>query len=277
MTTCQDCHLQRPCGCDDDPAERRRVRTTQPPQIATHAPASRPNTLGLDGNTNRVIPTPQTGTSEAGDHRSLALRRDLTAIASAWDELEDALARDGMADRSGVRVPPTSRPPLDPAVADVVAEVGQWVVFLAHVLMDETAWTPPADTSTKSLIDAIKPRAGHFTEHGDPMLAQAVQDDADRYAALVIRTARPSGSRVWRLGLPCLEHATSDMGERVPCRGQYATVVRADETIGDLVCTKDRSHTLTPEEWVRGQRRGSFDEQAVDTLLRQIRVRHSAG
>lgn len=209
--------------------------------------------------------------SERHEHESLLMRRDLTAIIGAWPALLARLAAGGSSDRSGVRRPPGSRTPIDAHVSDVIAEVTEWVVFLAHVLVDEADWTPPADTSTPALLGAIRERVGHFTEHPDQMLAVGIIEDADRLARLTLRTATPARRRTVRLGIPCGEHTTSDTGGRVPCGGQYAMDLRDDERLSDLVCTHDPTHRMTPDAWFRGQRHGAYDARAVDELVRSVR------
>jgi len=206
------------------------------------------------------------------DHRSLSLRRDLTAIAAAWPDLLGRLTPGSAVDNSGVRKKPNPFPPLpiDSNVSDVIGEVTEWVLFLAHVLMDETDWTPPEDTSTPSLCLALRDRVGHFSEHPDELLALGILADADRLSRLALHTARPSGRRTIRLGIDCAEHTTSDMGERVPCPGQYATTISEDERLADLVCTQDKTHRVTPAEWFRAQRRGAYDQRAVDDLVRSV-------
>ncbi|MCL2453758.1 MAG: hypothetical protein FWD18_00420 [Micrococcales bacterium] len=212
------------------------------------------------------------------EHASLSMRRDLTAIAGAWDDLVTRLGERGGPDSSGRRSVPGSRPPISLDVSDVVAEIEEWVVFLARVLLDETDWRTPADTSTPALALAIRERVGHFTEHTDQMLAAGLVEDADRLARLALSWARPSLRRTIRLGQPCHEHGTDTAGRRVVCHGQLTVALRDDGMISDMVCTVDAEHRLTPDQWFRSQRgRGKAAERDVDDLVRQTMTRSTTG
>jgi hypothetical protein len=147
-------------------------------------------------------------------------------------------------------------------------------VFLARVLIDETDWTPGSYDTAAMLRDIADNRIGHFTAHEDDGIREAVTEDAARIARLVHKTARPSNTRTIRLGIPCLEHGTSDLGERVVCTGQYATQLDAGERISDLVCTQDPMHRMTPLEWQRSQRHDPARERDMDALLFGGRMVH---
>lgn len=225
-------------------------------------------------------------------HRSLEVQQHIDTIVRHWPALLARLGGGGGVDRSGVHVAPGSRMLIDADVSRVIGEVSEWAVFLARVLMDEVTvervdavcpWTfrvaaepwAPRSTATPDLLHEIATeRIGHFTEHEDEQLALSVADDSERLAKKVVRTAIPSGRRRIRLGIPCLEHGTTDLGERVPCKGQYTTVLAPDESIGDLVCTKDDTHRMTPLEWQRAQRRDVARDRDLDALINAARVRY---
>jgi hypothetical protein len=200
-------------------------------------------------------------------HVALTVQRDMRQIADLWPDLEARLTGSGTSDRSGVRRPPGSKPPIDVHIADVTAEVSAWVVFLARVLIDETDWTPRSHDTAAILRDIADNRVGHFTEAEDQGLREAVTEDAARLARLVHNTARPSDRRTIPLGIPCMEHSTSELGERVICTGQYATTLTPGERIGDFVCSKDREHRITPLEWQRSQRHDPAKARDMDALV----------
>lgn len=214
------------------------------------------------------------GDARAVEHAALAVQRDMQEIAELWPELTARLSGGSGGDRSGVRRPPGSKPPIDVHIADVTSEIQAWVVFLAHVLLDETDWTC-TDRDTAAILRSIATqRVGHFTAHQDTELAHAVTEDAARLAKLAHTTARPTGRRTINLDIPCLEHATTDMGERVICTGQYATSLVPGERIGDFVCTKDPQHRMTPLEWQRSQRHDPQRARDMDALIFGGQVRH---
>lgn len=210
----------------------------------------------------------------AVEHVALTVQRDMQEIADLWPELTARLTGGSGGDQSGVRRPPGSKPPIDVHIADVTSEIQAWAVFLARVLIDETDWAP-GDHDTPAILHAIATqRVGHFTAHEDTELAHAVTEDAARLAKLARNTARPTGRRTIQLNIPCLEHDTTDLGERTICTGQYATTLTPGERIGDFVCTKDASHRMTPLEWQRSQRHDPKQARDMDALVFGGQVRH---
>lgn len=210
-------------------------------------------------------------------HISDRLRKHLRTIVDWWDDLHDDLARGGGIDRTGVRTIPASRVLIDTTVSDLIAEIDSWARFLARILVDEIDWTPPTPTTTKRILDDIAlARVGHFSSHPDEHLAAAVMDDAARLARTVMRTLDPNRRRRIRLGVPCLEHTTTDLGQRVPCDGEYETWLYPDELLRDMVCSRDPAHRMTPLEWQRSQRKGLIDRDAGVELLRAITHKHTS-
>jgi hypothetical protein len=219
------------------------------------------------------------------NHPAVVARNHLLDIAGIWPELEARVARGGSG--TGERVTGATRNapiPIEPAVVDVMAEVEAWVVFLVHVLMDEViVETPvlgpvratlsdpwaPVGVTTPGLLRQVAERVGHFTEHEDQMLRLAFMDEARDFARKVLNAARPPAKRWIRLGVACMEHGTSDLGERIVCTGQYGTLL-GEGLLGDMICEKDSMHRMTPLEWQRGQRRGAFDDDAMQELVRRV-------
>lgn len=210
----------------------------------------------------------------AVEHVALTVQRDMQEIANQWPALIARLAGGSGGDKSGVRRPPGSKPPIDVHIADVTAEIQAWATFLARVLIDETDWAPGSHDTPAILRAIATQRVGHFTTHPDEGLAQSVTDDAARLNKLAHNTLNPTGRRTIRLGIPCLEHTTTDHGERTPCTGQYATVLDPTDRISDLVCTLDDTHRITPLEWQRSQRHDPQRARDMDALIYGGQVRH---
>lgn len=192
------------------------------------------------------------------EHISITTARHLRETAEIWPELEDRLGGGGKAEGEKISTQPGSKPTIDAHVADVMHQIQDWTVFLCRALMDETDWKPPAELDTPGLLrDIAKWRIGHFTEHEDEALRQAIIDDAEEYHSLALRTARPSGVRRIPLHVPCQEHGTTDQGERVACEGEYYALLKPwESTIPDMICTEDEEHRMTPLMWQRAQKRG---------------------
>lgn len=213
------------------------------------------------------------------EHASITVQRDMLAIVEMWPALLDRLTPGGSKDESGVRGKPASRPAANLAVSDTIAEITSWTYFLARTLHDEVTverdghaqpWTPATQQMPAMLDEIARWRIGHFTEHDDEMLALAVADDATDYRRKVRNVIAPTGARRIDLRVPCLEHGTDDLGRRVPCPGSYYTLLAPDRPLGDMVCTEDREHHMTPAEWQAARRRGRFNPDAVHNLLARV-------
>lgn len=205
-------------------------------------------------------------------HSALNARDDLLAIADAWPVLEVRLAQQGQGDRSGVRTAPGSKPPGSLDIIDVMFELEAWVVFLAHVLRDETDWTPPSITTPDLLREIARFRVGHFTAHPDEMLRLAFQDEAQENRRKAESAAYPHGRRKIPLHVRCEWDDTSAEGEGVHCLGWYHATIDPEVTVGipDMVCDKDGTHRITPAEWQRASRR-TMDPSAAAALAARIR------
>lgn len=207
---------------------------------------------------------------------ALDARDDMLAIADAWPDLLDRLGREQS--RHGERVSGT-RPvglSINELVSDTMREVDGWVHFLARVLMDELLepWVPRSTDTPDLLREIARERIGHFTHHADEALRIGFYDDAHRLRGLVTRRAYPTGKRVVPLHIPCTEHDTSDLGERVQCAGQFGIMLDPDRPgfIPDMVCSDDPTHRISPAEWQRASRRTAMDPTAAAALIARIRA-----
>ncbi|MFI6428483.1 hypothetical protein [Promicromonospora sp. NPDC050880] len=216
-------------------------------------------------------------------------QNQLVEIADAWVELDELLAA-GSTPGSGASKP-ASRAPIDAHVADVRAEISGWVQFLARALMEEVTverwpgvpwaaghrvaelWAPPTIDTGELVRHIAHERIGHFVMHPDQQMRADFLAAAEEWAGLARRTAWPSGARWLRTGVECTEHDTSDLGQRVPCEGEYRVFMHPDqEQIPDMVCDVDPGHRITPLEWQRAQRRKPMNPQAAARLARTLRL-----
>lgn len=216
-------------------------------------------------------------------------REHLLTIADAWPVLASLVAA-GSTPGSGAGKP-ASRAPIDAHVVDVRKELELWVHFLARWLMEEVTvervvptpwvgagthaepWAPPVLDAGELVRHIATERIGHFLHHEEEQLRIEFLDDAARLAGLARRTAWPSGARWLRTGIDCTEHGTSDLGERVPCRGEYRVfMLPGQEAPGDMVCTDDQGHRITPLEWQRAMRRRPMNAQAAANFARTLRL-----
>lgn len=180
--------------------------------------------------------------------------------------------------------------PLDLTAAQARMDIASWATYLARVLMDEVlveryvgppwtvtvvveAWSPPTSDPAGLLRHIAENRIGHFTS-GDPLASADFLDSAEEHARRARAAAWPTGARWIRLHVPCPEAGTSDMGERVPCGGEYRMWMQpGQETLGDMVCDRDSQHRISPVEWQRAMRRkGITSTEGAARLVRTIRL-----
>ena len=118
----------------------------------------------------------------------LRAKANLLYIADRWADLHNAL----MPGRTGsqVRTKPTSRPPLNVAVADIISEVTQHAEIYAHMLMDETGWVPTT-SAMPGLLREVAERYGHWMGGDDERAALDFSDWAEAYSDRVLHALNP--------------------------------------------------------------------------------------
>ena len=208
------------------------------------------------------------------EHPSVRAAKDLRAIARTWPHLESALARTGAPGQGGGKPTKSASQPLviNAHVSDVMGEIASWAHFLARTLLNETIdYLPPQQPGTPALLESIALRVGHFL--GDHDLANTFPDDCHDNARKAHNTAHPNGARRIPTRVKCLDHGTDQLGQRVPCDGEYTVLLNPDShgLIPDMVCNQDKAHRITPAEWQRLERRGPADPVAARAMLARIR------
>jgi hypothetical protein len=90
-------------------------------------------------------------------------------------------------------------------------------------------------------------------------LAREAHGHARRLRGMVMET----GARRFPVG-PCVEHGTSDMGERVPCTGEIWAVLRKDDDLlpSEIACSLDAEHHWAAREWMQLGRKIAKDLSA---------------
>ena len=208
-------------------------------------------------------------------HSALDTRDNMLAIADTWPDLLDRLGNEGRAGGEKVRGTKTPGLAINEAVSDVLAELTRWVGFLVHVLIDETdTWNPPRGADAPALLTHIaRERLGHFTAHEDEGLRHAIADDAHRLRRLAEHTAYPTGRRWVPVHVACLEYATTDLGERTPCTGEYRVMLdpEAHGMVPDMVCELDPTHRISPLDWQRAARKSGHDPAQIRERLAAVR------
>lgn len=218
------------------------------------------------------------------------MRANLEHIAAAWDDLEAALTsseviygEQGKQKHGGK----THGIRLSDAAVEARAKATAVTWFMVRDLLDRydeqgRDLPIPRDQSTPSVAAWLaKWHVPSFAAHPGDQLALEVYDDLAETRRLVTRGAYPLGVRRIELGLPCDQHATSEVGKRVPCEGSlYATVARKGSTWSDLRCTADPEHVVPTTEWMHGswqrKRVRAMDPRAALNFARQIATRHTS-
>lgn len=179
-------------------------------------------------------------------------------LADHWADLEQMLTRPEHHGYDGMPRKPDSEETgieLNEAVAELRHQVDAALHHWVKVILDDG----PGFTGPRS--DPVS-MARYLARHHKRITRGA--KGADFTVAVagmrreVNRRAFPSGARLYDPEPPilCVEHGTSDTGERTPCPGHYVTWMtnRTDGTLPDLTCTVDKTHVLTPAGFRRAGR-----------------------
>jgi hypothetical protein len=235
-------------------------------------PKCRPADEGGPRRTERAWFCP-TCIDKAGDY--------LREIADAWDDLEESLVSAGGAAGEPVKGSREFGLQLNERASEAHVKANADLWAFARMVLE---WADdqgrdiagPADRSAPGRARWIADwHLSVFTVHAGRYSALGFIEDvwADRRA--VRSAAYPSGARKVETGLPCVEHATSDLGERIPCAGTMVAWVRPHMgMLPDLVCDVDGQHKVDPATWQRqGWKRahtGPLDQAAMARLAERM-------
>ena len=214
------------------------------------------------------------------------MRSQLESIAAAWPDLQDSLGaseRVSSAEqghqKNGGKSHGTA---LNERVSDAMRAASLLVWAMTRILLDDydeegRVLPVPKVQDTPTLAAWLaKLHVGHFASHPGDNLALETLEDIRTAHRNVMAAAYPKGGRKVETGLPCDQHGTSTMGERVPCEGtMVAYVAPGMSWTPDLVCTVDPQHRLTPDVWQRpGWKRAHerMDPAGVRALVGRIKA-----
>ena len=202
-------------------------------------------------------------------HCTGTLRGLLTDLPDKMDALTAALGRLLRSqDRVGGKDAETPVP-VNEEVSDVAYHARTTVLIWAdHVAQARGETTPATWADIGQFLDV---RATWVAAQDAGPDAYSALIDALRAVNRVID--RPRYRRI-PVHVPCVQHATSDQGDHIPCPGSYYVLLdntQAFEVIPDMTCSEDPTHRLTPAEWQRGVRRGAYSSAAVRGFLATLR------
>jgi hypothetical protein len=208
------------------------------------------------------------------------LKADLTFIAESWPDLEDALVSSEVVEgdkgkqKHGMVSVGTN---LNEKVMAARQQAADVVWFILGVLRDDfddmgRAFNPPTGGVPEMALWIATWHVDHLARTTADETSVEIVSDVASAKRKVSSAAYPTGAHWIEVGLPCDQHGTSDLGERIPCEG----ILRALVGIGrmpDLVCTVDETHIVEPPVWERpGWRRvhRQFNQAGVATLMKKI-------
>ncbi len=105
---------------------------------------------------------------------------DLVWVADRWPDLKARLRPGRSGGGNGVRTQPTSRPPIDTEVSDLMWQIEEHARFLGKVLLEETNDWEPTTSAMPQLLREVAERYGHFIV-GDDKTALDFCDEAHEF------------------------------------------------------------------------------------------------
>jgi hypothetical protein len=191
------------------------------------------------------------------------LRDNLHKIAARWPELEKALTTPNTGGekgrtKHGMIAVGTN---LNEAAVAARRACTDAVWFTLQVIRDDLddmgkPFRPPRLSPNRSQDDTptlagwiATWHIGHITHKTARESAEEIARDVAAAERRTFALTEKDRDRKIPTGMPCENHGTSDMGERVPCTGSM--VAELSEQMPDLVCDQDASHRIPPDVWSR--------------------------
>lgn len=193
---------------------------------------------------------------------------DLHWIADHWDDLEVMLTSptrgpDGMphakSDATGIVI--------NDAVAELRRRLADDLRYWCQVILDENPGFSGPKDDVVSFARYLARLHKRITRHHDAGLAAALPVDVHDLRREMYRRAFPSGARLYtpEPAIACVEHETSDEGERIQCEGIYrAWITDGTDGMPDLTCSVNEEHVLTP----MGFKRAGRQTMKADAMMR---------
>ena len=185
-----------------------------------------------------------------------AVRDRLDKIADRWPDLIDALtSREPAGEKGGQQKNGALHvgTPLNEAVSRAMAKCREVLWFIVQVIRDDLddigrKFSPPLWPDEGEMARwVLQWQVPHITAITARETAEEIADDL---AAAEDATYHALNPQRWIKAIPCTEHGTSDMGERVPCTGTLWARVDTG-CMPDLECDADPMHRIGPVVWAR--------------------------
>lgn len=195
------------------------------------------------------------------------LTADLRLIRTSWEDMLPPFPKRGIGPTVR-QVGKAAPPPAPIGTLSLRRQVCEVLASWCQLVAEERDLHPglkDADGPTLAgwLMPHVEWLAGH--EAADAVASEVgrIAGSCDAIAREVRRSRVPIG--------PCVDHQTTDLGERVPCPGTLVAYLRSDQDLlpSVVACDADSEHSWEPGRWsTLGRRLGrQFDEQATRNLL----------
>lgn len=188
---------------------------------------------------------------------------DLNYIADAWDDLEQNLTSSEAPDSSDQgKTKNAGKGQTGVVINERAVEARRsataHVWSFARIVFD---WADSIDRSIAGPREHTTPDVARwlakwhinvFAVHAGRSTALAFIEDTSAIKRAVKSAAYPTGAKKLETGLPCVEHTTGELGERIACTGTMHAWVGPDSPmLPDLVCSADKTHKIDPLTWQR--------------------------
>ena len=212
-----------------------------------------------------TAPHMPTNTELIAEHHAhrLGILRDnvahlLNAVAGLYDDVRNLAlhggAPTGNGDHPGAAPKPASRPPTNVHTLDVLRDVD---TFTAWATSRTGRHDGPAPDTLRDIATRRTPRL--ITDPNDP---DDITGALNAHATALRRIAHPDGVRWVPVLVPCAEWANPE--HLTTCPGEYRMRLDPNSgTLGNLHCTLNHAHQLTPAQWIAGQRKHPTDRHAA--------------
>lgn len=200
----------------------------------------------------------------------------LRTIRRSWPDMLPTGPSSGQGDRvSATKEPP---PPAPIAILSLRREVCEVLVSWVRLVVDDAVDVNGGTMSVTLDGQDAPAMAGWLLTWADWLAdheaAHVALDELGSMARKCEDVVTQRRVRRFRVG-PCIDHGTTDMGERVPCTGTLeATLSTEDDLLPSVLrCDVDPTHAYSASEWRRlGERIHSTvtPEEAARTLVQRL-------
>lgn len=174
------------------------------------------------------------------------IEHDLRTIIAAWPDMLPILPRRSVG--PSVTTAPGSKPAAPIAVLSLRRWTAEQLAAWCLVVIEDRD-LKHASVSTQDVPGMCAFLLRHADYLAGHEAGREASDEIDRAATACEEVAVDLRRRRFKVG-PCISHETSDLGERVPCRGTIVAYLSNDQTMLPwLHCDTDEQHSWDGSQW----------------------------